>query len=99
MKLITSKRDSDKTKTLIKHSIDNGIPILTLSAEDAASIRLEAITSFGREVDIITPNDLAQITYTGEILVDDLEKSFTTLLEDYVRSSSFTIAAATVKEE
>ena len=99
MKLIVGKNDSGKTRELIKHSLDTGIPIFALYDSKAASIKAKAVSYFGKPVYVVTPNDLAQNQYTGEILVDDIEKTFTTLLSDFVRSYSFTVAGATVTED
>lgn len=99
MKLIVGKNDSGKTRVLIKHSLDTGIPIFALYDSKAESIRAKAISYFGRSVHVVTPNDLAQNLYTGEILVDDMEKAFTALLADFVKSSNFTVAGATITED
>ena len=99
MKLIVGKNDSGKTRVLIKHSLDTGIPIFALYDSKAESIRAKALSYFGKPVQVVTPNDLAQGQYTGEILVDDLEKAFTALLADFTKSSNFTVAAATITED
>lgn len=99
MKLIAGKNDSGKTRELIKHSLDTGIPIFALYDSKAESIRTKALSYFGKPVHVVTTNDLAQNQYTGEILVDDMEKAFTVLLADFVKSSSFTVAGATITED
>ena len=99
MKLIIGKNDSGKTRELIKYSLDTGIPIFALYDSKAESIKAKAISYFGKPVYIVTPNDLAQNNYNGDILVDDIEKVFTLLLSDFMRSSSFTLAGATITED
>jgi hypothetical protein len=99
MKLIAGKNDSGKTRALIKHSLDTGIPIFALYDSKAESIRSKAISYFGKAVHVVTPNDLAQNQYVGDILVDDLEKAFTALLADFSRTSSFNVAGATITED
>jgi hypothetical protein len=99
MKLIVGKNDTGKTRELIKYSLDNDIPIFALYNGKAESIRAKSINYFGKLVRVVTPNDLAQKTYTGDILVDDLEKAFTALLSDFVRTPSFNIVCATITED
>ena len=99
MKLIVGKNDSGKTRELIKYSLETNIPIFALYDSKAESIRAKAISYFGKPVRVITPNDLAQNNYIGDILVDDIEKAFTVLLADFVRSNSFTIAGVTITED
>lgn len=99
MKLIVGNNDSGKTRALIKHSLDTGIPIFALYDSKAESIRAKSLSYFGRPVFVVTPNDLTQNNYTGDILVDDIEKAFTMLLSDFVRSSSFSVAGATITDD
>jgi hypothetical protein len=99
MKLIVGKNDSGKTRVLIKHSLDTGIPIFALYDSKAESIRAKAISYFGKPVHVVTPNDLAQNNYAGEILVDDIEKAFTTLLADFIKTANFNVAGATITED
>lgn len=99
MKLIVGKNDSGKTRELIKYSLDNDIPIFAMYDGKAESIRAKAISYFGKSVRVVTPNDLASGEYLGDILVDDLEKVFTMLLTDFVRSTGFTVAGATVTDD
>ena len=78
-----------------------GLKILFFALYDskAESIRAKAIGYFGKSVRVVTPNDLAQNQYIGDILVDDIDKAFTALLADFVRSNSFSVAGMTVTEE
>lgn len=99
MKLIVGKNDSGKTRVLIKHSLDTGIPIFALYDSKAESIRAKAISYFGKPVHVVTPNDFMQGTYTGEILVDDMEKAFTSLLATYLHTSDFNVVAATATDD
>ena len=99
MKLIAGKNDSGKTRVLIKHSLDTGIPIFALYDSKAESIRAKSLSYFGKSVWVVTPNDLAQNYYAGELLVDDLEKAFTALLTDFVKSSNFSVVGATITED
>jgi hypothetical protein len=48
---------------------------------------------------VVTPNDFMQGTYTGEILVDDMEKVFTSLLATYLHTSDFNVVVATVTDD
>lgn len=99
MKLIIGKNDSGKTRALIKQSIEQDIPIFALYESKAESIRDKAISYFGKTVNVVTPQDFAAGAHRGNILVDDLDKAFTTLLAMYIRSSDFNVVAATVTED
>jgi hypothetical protein len=99
MKIIVGKNDSGKTRMLIKQSIDSGIPIFALYESKADSLRAKALSYFGKPVMVVTPNDFMQGMYTGEILVDDMEKAFTSLLATYLHTSDFNVVAATVTDD
>jgi hypothetical protein len=99
MKLIVGKNDSGKTRELIKYSLNTGIPVFALYDSKAESLRAKSLSYFGKPVHVVTPNDLANNKYAGELLVDDLEKAFTVLLSDFIRSSNFTVAGATITED
>lgn len=98
MKVIVGKNDSGKTRELIAYSLEAGIPIFVLYDSKAESIRAKAISYFNRVVKVVTPNDLAN-GYAGDLLVDDIEKAFSALLADFVKSSNFAVAAATITDE
>lgn len=98
MTVIVGKNDSGKTRALIKHSLETGIPIFALYDAKAESIKAKSLSYFNKPVQVVTLNDLAQ-NYVGDILVDDIDKVFTTLLSDFARSSSFNVAAVTITEE
>lgn len=99
MKLIVGKNDTGKTRMLIKQSLDSGIPIFALYESKAESLRAKALSYFGKAVFVVTPSDFIHRTYTGDILVDDMEKAFTALLAAYVHSSDFNVVTATVTED
>jgi hypothetical protein len=99
MKLFVGKNDTGKTRELIKYSLEQDIPILALYNSKAESLRAKSINYFGKLVKVVTPNDLMQNGYAGDILVDDLEKAFATLLSDFVRSSNFNITGASITED
>jgi hypothetical protein len=98
MTVFVGKNDSGKTKALIKQSLETGTPIFVLYDSKAESIRAKAFSYFGKSVSVVTPTDLAQ-GYSGDILVDDIEKAFAVLLADYVKSSNFTITGATITDD
>jgi hypothetical protein len=97
MKLIIGKNDSGKTRELIKQSLETNTPIFALYESKAEAIRNKSFSYFGKIATVLTPNDLT--SYSGEILVDDLEKAFAALLADYVGFTNFTIAGATITED
>ena len=99
MKLITNKDEIEKLHALIKHSIEQNIPIFTLEASRADFIKAEALEVFNKPVQVVTPDDLAIESYVGDILVDELEATFSLLLSDFVRSHGFNVVGATIEEE
>lgn len=99
MNLIIGKNDSGKTRQLIKQSLDTGIPIFVLYEGKAESLRAKALTYFGESLFVVTPQDFTSGTYSGEILIDDLEKAFTQLLAAYLATPNFDIITATVTED
>lgn len=99
MKLITNKDEVEKLHALINHSIKQNIPIFTLEASRADYIKAEALTIFGKPAKVVTPDDLAIENYVGDILVDDLEATFSSLLSDFVRSHGFNVVGATIEED
>ena len=99
MKLITGKNDSGKTRELIRYSLEKDIPIFALYTSKAESIRAKSMNYFGKVVKVITPNDISHNECVGDILVDDLESVFITLLEDFLKSYNVEVAGATITED
>ena len=99
MKLIVGKNDSGKTRELIKYSIDKDIPIFALDQRKAESLRSKALSYFGVPICVMTPDTLASNEYHGDILIDDMEKVFEALLGDFLRTSTLTVAGATITED
>ena len=99
MKIIVGKNSTGKTRALIKQSIEQGIPIFALYEGKAESLRAKAFSYFGKPIDVVTPADFASGSYNGDILVDDMEKAFTTLLANYLKTSNFNVVSATVTED
>lgn len=99
MKFIIGENDTGKTKALIKQSLDTGIPIFVLYESKADSLRSKAYSYFGKTVKVVTPQDFALNTYTGDILVDDMDKVFNTLLATFIHSYDFNVVGATLTED
>lgn len=99
MKIIVDKNSTGKTRALIKQSIDQSIPIFALYEGKAESLRAKAINYFGKTVTVVTPGDFTSGNYSGDILVDDMEKAFVTLLASYLNTSDFNVITATVTED
>lgn len=99
MKIILGKNDTGKTRALIEQSLVQDIPIFALSRSKADSLQAKSISYFGKLVKVVTADDLTCHSYSGDILVDDMEKLFTTLLSAYTKCQDFNIVAATVTED
>ena len=98
MKLIVNKNCTGKTRALIKQSLDNDIPIFALYAGKAESLREKSLAYFDKIVRVVMPQDFTA-GYSGPILVDDMDKTFNTLLATYLNSYNFSIVGATVTED
>lgn len=98
MKLIVDKNCTGKTRTLIKRSLDENIPIFALYEGKAESLREKSLSYFDKIVRVVTPQDFTN-GYTGAILVDDMDKVFQALLADYIHSYDFSVAGATITED
>ena len=98
MRIIVGKNSSGKTRELIQHSMDTGIPIFAHTERKASSLKEKSIAYFDKAVDIITFSDLRN-GYAGDILVDDIEKVCEVLLRDYSMNMYLNIAGATVTAE
>lgn len=99
MKYMVGKNDTGKTRALIKQSLDTGIPIFVLYESKAESLRSKAYSYFGKTVKVVTPQDFTSNSYTGDILVDDMDKAFNTLLAAYIHSYDFNVVGATLTED
>ncbi len=99
MKYMVGKNDTGKTRALIKQSLDTDVPIFVLYDSKAESLRAKAYSYFGKSVRVITPQDFAVNGYTGDILVDDMDKAFNTLLAAYIHSYDFNVVGATLTED
>ena len=99
MRIIIGKNSTGKTRALIKQSLEQGIPIFALYEGKAESLRAKSFSYFGKPVDVVTPTDFTSGVYTGDILVDDMEKAFTTLLASFLNTSNFNVVAATITED
>jgi hypothetical protein len=98
MKFIIDKNCAGKTRALIKQSLDSGIPIFALYQSKAESLREKSLSYFDRVVQVVTPQDFAD-GYTGDILIDDMDKAFQTLLAAHLNSFNFNIVSATLTED
>lgn len=99
MNIIVGKNDTGKTRTLIKQSLDTGVPIFALYESKADSLRAKSLSYFSSLVHVVTPQDFINGRYSGPILVDDLDKAFQALLAAHVHSFDFNIVGATITED
>lgn len=98
MKLIIDKNCTGKTRALIKQSLDSDTPIFALYSGKAESLKEKSLAYFNKVVQIVTPQDFSN-GYSGPILVDDLDKTFNTLLAAYLNSFDFEVVGATVTDD
>ena len=99
MKIIAGKNDTGKTRVLIQQSLDSNVPIFALYESAAESLRAKSMSYFNKVVRVVTPQDFRNGNYTGPILVDDMEKTFSNLLAAYLKSSDFSVAGVTITED
>ena len=99
MKIIIRPNNNGKTRKLIEYSQESGIPIFAVTDSKAKSLREKALAYFEKPVAIVTLADLLGGTYTGDILVDDIEKCCKALLDIIVDGeSAVTIAGFSANE-
>lgn len=98
MKVIVDKNCTGKTRALIKYSLDSDIPIFALYSGKAESLREKSLAYFDKVVRVVMPQDFAN-GYAGPILVDDMDKAFSTLLAAHVNSFDFTVVGAALTED
>jgi hypothetical protein len=100
MKIIVGKNVTGKTKELLRYSLDNNIPILAVTGSKANSLREKSLAYFSRPADVVTLTDLAENVEISRILVDDIEKAFTALLQmHFALESNFSIEGFTATED
>lgn len=100
MKIIVGKNATGKTKELLKYSYDTSTPILAVTESKANSLREKSLAYFARPANVVTLTDLAENTDITNILVDDIEKAFATLLQTHlVSKSSLSVVGFTVTED
>lgn len=99
MKFIVNKNDTGKTRLLISRSLETGIPIFALYDSKANSLRSKSLSYFGKVVHVVTPQDFLNGSYSGDIIVDDMEKVFTTLLAAHLDTENFNIVTASLTED
>lgn len=99
MKFTVGKNDTGKTRALLKQSLDTGVPIFVLYEHKAESLREKSFSYFGKAARVVTPQDFANGDYSGDILVDDMDKAFNTLLAAYIHSYDFNVVGATLTED
>ena len=98
MKFIVDKNCTGKTRALIKQSLENDIPIFALYTGKAESLREKSLAYFNKPVRVVMPQDFEE-GFSGPILVDDMDKAFSTLLATKLNSFNFSIAGATLTED
>lgn len=93
MNVIIGTAGSGKTKDLLKKAIEEKLPILEINPTKANKLRERALMWFGEPVEIF---DLETIgDYSGQILVDDLDKAFAQLV-DMIHGNKIRVNSATV---
>ena len=98
MKIIIGKNCTGKTRDLIKESLEHDIPIFSMYPGKAESLREKSMCYFNKMVRVVTPQDFDN-GYKGPIMIDDIDKLFSLMLSDYVKSFDFTVVAASITED
>ena len=98
MKFIIDKNCTGKTRELIRQSLENDVPIFAMNTGKAESLREKSLSYFDKVVRVVTAQDFAN-GYAGPILIDDMDKTFYTLLSAYINSFDFDIICATLTED
>ena len=98
MQVFVGKNSTGKTRELIQYSMDTKIPIFAHTERKASSLREKSVAYFDKVVDIVTFSDLCS-GYTGDILVDDIEKVCEFLLRDCTMNTYLNIAGTTITNE
>lgn len=93
-KVIADKNCTGKTRELIKTSLTTGDPILALTTTKASSLREKSLAYFGEDVKVITLDEAK--TYSGSILIDDLDEVISTLLQQVLNNSSVDVSTVVV---
>ena len=65
----------------------------------AESLKAKSISYFGKPVRVVTPKEFSCNEYSGDILVDDMEKAFSALLAAFIHSQDFNVSGATITED
>lgn len=93
-KVIVDKNCTGKTKELIKLSLTTGAPILALTATKTNSLKEKSMVYFGEDVKVITLDEARN--YSGSILIDDLDETISTILQQALNNKSIDVSAAVV---
>lgn len=93
-KVIADKNCTGKTKELIKLSLATDTPILALTATKTNSLKEKSVAYFGEDVKVITLDEAR--SYSGSILIDDLDETISAILQQALNNKSIDVSAAVV---
>lgn len=94
MKIICKQNCSGKTKELIRESLDTNTPILVFSDRKRYSLEEKAIVYFQERVKTITLEEAKN--YSGNVMIDDIDKNLSTLLKYAIGNDNIDIGAITL---
>lgn len=94
MKIICKENCSGKTKELIQESLDKNIPILVFNEFKKRSLEEKAMAYFSQYVKTLTLEEAKN--YSGAILIDDIDKNISTIVQMLTNNSSINVATMTL---
>ena len=94
MKIIANKNCTGKTKELIKESLETNTPILALTPLKERSLKEKSLAYFNKNVNVLNVEEAK--TYSGNILVDDLDKNISDILKLLLNNNEIDVSGIVV---
>lgn len=94
MKIICKENCSGKTRELIRESLDKDLPILVFNESKRHSLEEKAMAYFSQRVRTLSIDEARE--YTGSILIDDIDKSLSTMVRCLVGNNNIDVETVTL---
>ena len=94
MKIIANKNCTGKTKELIKESLETNTPILALTPLKERSLKEKSLAYFNKNVNVLNVEEAK--TYSGNILIDDLDKNISDILKLLLNNNEIDVSGIVV---